>query len=52
MLEALYPGSIKLERLDTTEDWFGETAIDMSIEHGQEMVDICVNDIVKMVKGE
>ena len=52
MLEALYPGSIKLDRLDASEDWFGESAKDMSIEHGEDMVDICVNDIIAMIKDE
>lgn len=52
MLEALYPNSIKLDRLDASEDWFGETAIHMTKEHGEEMVDICVNDIIAMIKDE
>jgi hypothetical protein len=52
MLEALCPGSIKLDRLDTKEDWFGETAVDMSVAHGEKLVQTCVNDIVKMIKGE
>ncbi|MBR7140799.1 MAG: creatininase family protein, partial [Clostridia bacterium] len=52
MLEALYPGSIKLDRLDASEDWFGETAVKMSVSHGEEMVDICVNDIIAMIKDE
>lgn len=52
MLEALCPGSIRLDRLDTKEDWFGETAVDMSVAHGEKLVQTCVNDIVKMIKGE
>ena len=50
MLEALYPNSIKLDRLDASEDWFAETAVDMTVEYGEEIVDICVNDIINMVK--
>ena len=50
MLEALYPGSIKLERL--SDDWFAATAKDMTVEHGEEIVSACVYDIVKMIKGE
>ena len=50
MLEALYPGSIKLERLQDADDWFAETAKDMSLELGNKMVDIAVNDILAMIK--
>lgn len=50
MLEALYPGSIKLERLHDADDWFAETAKDMSLELGNKMVDIAVNDILAMIK--
>ena len=52
MLEYLYPGTIKLDRLDASEDWFGQTAVDMSLEHGKDIVDICVNDILAMINGE
>lgn len=51
MLEALYSGSIKLERLNDADDWFAESAKDMNLEIGQEMVDVAVNDIIAMVKG-
>ena len=51
MLEELYPGSIKLERLNDTYDWFAESAKDMSLELGKKMVDDAVNDIVSMIKG-
>lgn len=52
MLEYLYPGSIKLDRLDASEDWFAETADKTTLSHGEDMVDICVNDIIEMIKGE
>ena len=52
MLEYLYPNSIKLDRLDASEDWFGETAVNMSNELGKEIVDACVNDILEMINGE
>ena len=52
MLEYLYPGSIKLDRLDASEDWFAETADKTTLSHGKDMVDICVNDIIEMIKGE
>lgn len=48
MLEAVRPGSIKLDRLDATEDWFAETASEMSIEKGERIVDICVKDLIDM----
>jgi creatinine amidohydrolase len=52
MLEYLYPNSIKLDRLDASEDWFGETAVNMSAEFGKTIVDTCVNDILAMINGE
>jgi creatinine amidohydrolase len=51
MLEELYPGSIKLERLSDTYDWFAESAKDMNAELGKKMVNDAVNDIVAMIKG-
>ena len=51
MLEALYEGSIKLERLGEADDWFAESAKNMDLKIGQEMVDIAVSDIVAMIKG-
>lgn len=51
MLEALYPGSIQLDRLNEANDWFAETAKDMSLEIGNQMVEIAVNDIIEMIKG-
>ena len=48
MLEAVRPGSIKLERLDASEDWFAETAPKMSIKKGERIVDICVKDLIDM----
>jgi creatinine amidohydrolase len=51
MLEELYPGSIKLERLNDTYDWFAESAKEMNAELGKKMVDDAVNDIVTMIKG-
>ena len=48
MLEAVRPGSIKLDRLDASEDWFAETADQMSIAKGERIVDICVKDLIDM----
>lgn len=52
MLEYLFPGTIKLDRHDASEDWFGETAVNMSPEYGKEIVDTCVNDIIDIINGE
>lgn len=49
-MEYLYPGSIKLERLSDTDDWFTETAKEMSAERGKERVTIAVNEIIKTIK--
>ncbi len=46
MLEALFPGSIKLERLDGCSDWFAQTAKNMSIESGKATVELAVNNIL------
>lgn len=51
MLEALYPDTIKLERLGDTDDWFAETAKDMSVELGEKLIKPCVDDILAMIKG-
>ena len=34
-LEALYPGSIQLDRLSETDDWFAQTATEMDVEMGK-----------------
>jgi creatinine amidohydrolase len=52
MLEYLYPNSIKLDRLNDSDDWFAQSAKDMHVNIGKKMTDICVNDIVKMIKGK
>lgn len=52
MLEYLFPNSIKLDRVGEIDDWFGETAKDTNVEIGKKMTEICVDDIVSMIKGE
>ena len=42
LLEALMPGSIKLERLDMTDDWFAENAREMSVEAGREVIEAAI----------
>lgn len=49
MLESLYPGSIKMDRLNDSDDWFKETAKYTDVKIGEKMVDICVKDILKMM---
>ncbi len=48
MLEAVRPGSIKLDRLDVSEDWFGATAPKMDVEEGRKTVELCIKDLVEM----
>ena len=48
-LEYLYPGSIKLDRLGESGDWFAETAKDMSIELGKYAIEKNVDILVKMM---
>ena len=52
MLEYLYPNSIKLDRLDASEDWFSESAVNMDADFGKKIVDTCVNDILEMINGK
>lgn len=51
-LEELFPGSIKLERLCETDDWFAQDAVEMSAELGKKMIDYGVERNVKIIKGE
>lgn len=52
MLERLFPGTIKLERLPECDDWFVQSAIEMSYEMGDQMVNISVEDHVANMKSE
>ena len=52
MLEALVPGSIKLERLDMTDDWFAENAREMSVEAGRAIVDAAIRKICATIDPE
>lgn len=51
MLESLYPGSVKLERLKDTDDWFAMSSVDMSVELGDKINQETVNGIIKIIKG-
>ncbi len=50
MLEKLFPGSIRLDRLPETDDWFAQTAKDTSVELGAELVDKVVNSILESIQ--
>ena len=51
-LEYLFPGSIKLERLDETDDWFAQTARNMSYEEGKRRITREVEEYIKFIKYE
>ena len=51
-LEYLFPGSLKLERLCESDDWFAETAKDMSAEIGKENMEKTVDAFVKLIKSK
>ena len=50
-LEYLYPGTIKLDRLAETDDWFAQSAKDTSVEIGKDIADKTVEALVKLMKG-
>jgi creatinine amidohydrolase len=49
-LEYLYPGSIKLDRLAESDDWFAQDAAEMSLEFGKEMMDKTVDEVIKTMQ--
>jgi hypothetical protein len=50
MLESLFPNIIKKERLRDTDDWFAQSAKDMDVKLGDEIIDGVVNGIIDMIK--
>lgn len=52
MLEYLWPGTIKLDRLPETDDWFAQDSINMSHEQGQERSDEWVDNMVKFINEQ
>lgn len=52
MLEYLYPGTVKLERLSETDDWFAESAKDATIALGKEIIDRTVDGFIQMLKNK
>lgn len=49
-LEYLYPGTIKLERLKDTDDWFAQNAVEMDVERGKAKTDALVDEFIKLMK--
>ena len=49
-LEYLYPGSIKLDRFNESDDWFKETSLEMSPEIGEQKVQMTVDEIIKTIR--
>lgn len=52
MLEALYPGSIKLDRLGEADDWFTDTAPEMDLEMGRFMVEDYLDSLEAMIRKQ
>ena len=52
VMEHLYPGSIKLERLCETDDWFAQASAEMSAELGEKRVAKSVADYVAQMKAQ
>lgn len=50
MLEYLYPGAIRLDRLSETDDWFTQTAIEMDVSIGKEKIQLTVDGIIEAIQ--
>jgi len=48
-LGALVPGSLKLERLCETDEWFAQSAIETDLEIGEKIAQAAVNGLIKFV---
>ena len=51
-LEAAYPGSIKLDRLAETDDWFAQSAVEMDPEIGKRMIEARVRHFLEEIGRE
>jgi len=51
-LEALFPGTIKLDRLDASEDWFAETAVGTSAELGERSIAAWLEEYLPKLRDE
>ena len=48
-LQAVYPEALKLERLSDSDDWFIQTAVDTSLEAGENKISMMVEDILRLM---
>ena len=51
MLKYLFPEAIREDRIPDAKEWFTETAKDMSIELGEKIVNMAVNELIETIKG-
>lgn len=51
-LEYLYPGSIKLERIGEADDWFTDTAPQMSMELGRDVIEEYLDSFEAIVRAQ
>ena len=52
ILEYLYPGSILLDRLGEADDWFTDTAKDMSLEIGRDFVEEYLDSLEAIIRAQ
>ena len=52
MMEYLYPGTIKLERISETHDWFAENSVEMSRAEGKDRIDEYVDSFVRIINKQ
>lgn len=50
-LKALYPEAVKEERITDAKEWFAQSAKDMSVELGEKIVNLSVDELIKIIKG-
>lgn len=51
ILSALYPETVELESIDTSDAWFIQSARESSPEYGEEMVRLCLADLKQRIVG-
>lgn len=52
MLEYLFPGTIQLDRLKDTDDWFAQDSIHMSVQTGEELIKRMVEGDLRLIRNE
>lgn len=50
ILAALYPEAVAKERIKDSDEWFIQDAVDSSLELGERMVALCLEDLKKKIK--